>query len=226
MTNKYRRMSVKKILSMDIEEFNKLTKEDLEIINSKMAVQTNRRTKTLIKHNINSPSFYNLYKNVIGLTFGEKPIDKDEVEIAQLYGFSESKLKEYFDRPKDTIQELRKEFKVQKSFLTSETSTLKGYEKYRKGVIDTLSNEGINISEKNFDIFFEIYDKLSEIDRTISETAFKYNIMKAIENYMEDTIDINVEEAVIKMYENIINIYEKNQEIDNVSDFFQLDEEE
>ena len=193
--SKFERMSIKKIINMDIKDFNKLTKEDLSVINKKLRIQSNRLIKRFEKHNIYSPSYYGYIK-------GESDINEQ------------------------TIQGMRAEFRRNKNFLKAETSTLKGYKEYKRKIIESLSEEGIELSNKQYDDFFEVYDKLVELDKTIAETAFKYNVMKTVGNYIEDKKTIDVDEVVSEMYEKLNDIYERNQEIDDVSDFFQLDEEE
>lgn len=195
MTNKFKRMSIKKILNMNIEEFNKLTKDDLSVINKKLRVQSNRRIERFEKHDIYSPAYYSYIKG-------------------------DSKSNE------QTIQGMRAEFRRNKNFLQSETSTLKGYKEYRSKIINSLSEEGIELSNRQYDNFFEVYDKLVELDKTIAERGFKYNIMKSIGSYIEDEKIIDIDNVVEEMYKKINDIYEKNQQIDDISDFFQLDEEE
>lgn len=193
--SKFERMSIKKIINMDIADFNKLTKSDLSIINKRLKAQANKRIERFEKHGIYSPAYY-------AYTKGESDINEQ------------------------TIQGMRAEFRRNKNFLQAETSTLKGYKEYKRKIIDSLSEEGIELSSKQYDDFFEVYDKLVELDKTIAETGFKYNVMKTVSNYIEDMKTIDVDEVVEEMYEKLNDIYEKNQQIDDVSDFFQLDEEE
>ena len=120
------------------------------------------------------------------------------------------------------IQQLRAEYRREKNFLKSETSTVKGYKKYQSHIIKEMRKSGIKIKRNQFDDFFSAYERLKELDPSVAERGFKYNILKSIESYMNDDYTNDTDDIINEIYHNINKIYEENAKIDDVSDYFEL----
>ena len=191
------RKSINSLINIPIEQFNKLKKDELIKIVNQMHKYSIKRIKNLEKRGIYSPALqgYSGFGDIL-------------------------EYNTYMDNM--TIQQIRAEYRHERNFLKAETSTIKGYNKYKTKIIRKMKKEGIQIEDEQFDEFFQTYERLKELDPSVSEHAFKYNILKTIETYMEDG-DRNMEELIYNMYGELNKIYEENAKIDDVSDFFVLD---
>lgn len=206
-----KRMSVKSMINIDIEKFNKLKADELRDMIRKMSIVSERRIKTLEKNELYTPAYYSFMNGEVDLTtkngkFTE--IKKPSTSIDAM-----------------TIQELRSEFRRQKNFLKAETSTVKGYKEYRRDVIRKMKEEGIKITQKQYGKFFTAYERLRELDSSIAERGYRYSVFKTLSSYIIDK-KYDIDEAVIKIYEELENIYEKQAEIDASDEFLEVSEEE
>lgn len=83
--------------------------------------------------------------------------------------------------------ELMEEFKRIKSYLKAETSSVTGYERVKRESRKALKERyGIVISKKDFDDFWEIYEKLKELKPELKERAFKYVVLDNIKIAMKE----------------------------------------
>ncbi len=84
------------------------------------------------------------------------------------------------------LNQLRNEFKRAKSFLESPLSTVKGIDKWKQNVIESLEEKaGVQgVTPENFDKFWKVYEKLKKKDPTVENNTMKYkvfsNIKKAV----------------------------------------------
>lgn len=206
-----KRMSVKSMINIDIEKFNKLKADELRDMIRKMSIVSERRIKTLEKNELYTPAYYSFMNGEVDLTTKNEKfteIKKPSTSIDAM-----------------TIQELRSEFRRQKNFLKAETSTVKGYEEYRRDVIRKMKEEGIKITQKQYGKFFTAYERLRELDSSIAERGYRYSVFKTLSSYIIDK-KYDIDEAVIKIYEELENIYEKQAEIDASDEFLEVSEEE
>ena len=109
--------------------------------------------------------------------------------------------------------------------MKAETSTVKGYKEYRRNVIRKMKEEGIKITQKQYGKFFTAYERLRELDSSIAERGYRYSVFKTLSSYIIDK-KYDIDEAVIKIYEELENIYEKQAEIDASDEFLEVSEEE
>lgn len=218
--NKMKRRSIKSLINMDVKEFNKLTRDELQVAVEKMRNNALRKVETFVKHEMSSPAVIGYLqssaKNIVGYDVRTRDAMQTFMITAQ------QEIADYDNREKN-LQELRREFVTQKKFLSAKTNTLKGYKEYKKNVINELKNEGINISEEQYSRFFFAYERLAEIEPSVKERGFKYNILKTLSEYTEDE-RYDMDDIISRMVNEIEEIYERNQEIDNADDFFTLDE--
>lgn len=123
---------------------------------------------------------------------------------------------------KDRTQ-IMEEFKRIKSYLKAETSSVTGYEKVKRESRKALKEQyGIVISKKDFDDFWEIYEKLKELKPELKERAFKYVVLDNIKIAMKDKRkelkdmgaewdELTPEEIAISMAERVDELYKAYQ---------------
>lgn len=131
------------------------------------------------------------------------------------------------------LNALRSEFLREKSFLQSKVSTVSGWKKTKQRIEKGLAEQGVNVSDELFDI----YSKLRELDKTISQKEFKYEIMKEIEAVLEEnevedgfwdelTDKEKAERYATMLYDRLDEIIGRNEETrrraDSTSDFFEF----
>lgn len=138
-------LSVKDILKIDYEELNKLNRQDLSRLTSRLASAGNKRLRRL---------------------------EKAHLEISPAYESVKRSGGDFSVKGKN-IDELRHEFTRVQRFLNPElkTSTVKGTRKYVEGFgkyIDGLSDDEITD-------FFKILHKLQEEDPAFFKEQMKYN---------------------------------------------------
>ena len=109
-------LSIKDILNIDLDTFNNLSESDLRKITSRLVSASNKRIRRLKEHEINSPALRGM---------------------GDLESFS-TRLDESIS-PQQRVNQLRHTFASMRSFLTSETSTIKGYKKYSDRIMESIA---------------------------------------------------------------------------------------
>ena len=110
-------LKISDIINIDLDTFNNLSESDLRKITSRLVSASNKRIRRLKEHDINSPALRGM---------------------GDMESFS-TKLDENIS-PQQRVNQLRHTFSQMRSFLTSETSTIKGYKKYSDRIIDAIAN--------------------------------------------------------------------------------------
>ena len=117
------------ILNIDLDTFNKLNESQLRAITSRLVSASNKRIRRLEKHNINSPAIQHLGKEKRFSTKLSKDTSRQQ-----------------------RVNKLRSEFSRARSFLTSETSTIKGWQRHvnkvNKRIADELGMKYEDVSKK------------------------------------------------------------------------------
>lgn len=84
-------------------------------------------------------------------------------------------------------QELMQEFARIKSYMKAETSSITGFEKVKQKSRKELKDKyGISISKKDFDDFWDIYEKIKELKPEVKERALKYTVLDNIKVAIKD----------------------------------------
>lgn len=143
-------MSISQVMSMSRSELIQATRT--------LTSAANRRLTTMKKHGIKSPS----------------------TEYIKRHGgrFSLRYTKGKHKGEYKNVAQLREEFQRAKGFLESETSTVKGFRKWEKGVADTLAKQGIDynsLTETQKRRFWQAFAKVEELDQA--------NTLKGSANY-------------------------------------------
>ena len=120
-------LKISDILDIDLNTFNKLKESDLRAITSRLVSAGNKRIRRLEKHDVNSPALQGLGKEKSFSTKLSKDTSKQQ-----------------------RVNKLREEFARARSFLTSETSTIKGYNAFVKKTKERIANE-LNFNSAQMD---------------------------------------------------------------------------
>lgn len=187
-------LSVKQILSMDVSDFNKLSKKDLQKITGRLVSAGNKRIRRARAAGVSSPAFAYVENN--GGMFSTKG---------------------------KTLNQLRAEFVRAKNFLDAETSTIKGANKFIDESIEALAHEGVNINRDDFAEIMKLYESLKRSDPKVSERGMKYAVLTELSSYVESKLDSEeilnkMQESLSNIYEK-----EQDQLNAGVSGFFTID---
>lgn len=128
-----------------------------------------------------------------------------------------------FTTKNKTDFDLKKEFLRVKDFLNMETSTIHGAQSVRREVIQKLKKEhNIKITNKQYNDFFKVYERLKEVDSTVSNKLMKYNVFEEISNVLDDS---NIDETVDEMRNRLTEIYQKSvgDTERDISEFFRIE---
>lgn len=188
--------SVSYLQNLTNRQLTNLTRNELAKVVSKLASAANKRTKRLIQSGVPSPA-------LIGR------IERGKVK---------------FSVKGKNVDELKKEYLEVKSYLSAETSTVKGARKVMNTVINTLKNEkGIEITEDQYKNFFKIFERVKEVDPYVSSQQMKYKVFEAISNKIDyadpDEVIGSVIDDLEKLYEQSV----KESEDYDLSRFFEVE---
>lgn len=155
--------SIQQILDMPLNELESLTVPQLRTLVGRGVSAGNKRLRR----------FQARYKKIPYAGKGaERNADYEKVKFSAM--------------GKDRT-ELMEEFKRIKSYLKAETSSVTGYERVKRESRKALKERyGIVISKKDFDDFWEIYEKLKELKPELKERAFKYVVLDNIKIAMKE----------------------------------------
>lgn len=188
-------LSVEDILNMDFDKFNELGAKDMKLVVGRLVSAANKRIRRLESAGIESPAYR---------------------QVMRSGGYISTQGKD--------LNALRSEFARARNFLESKTSSRTGYKKVRKETIANLKKEGVEIDPAQFDEVFNLYERLKEIDPSISNRTLKYAVLSEIAS-MPDTLSI--EEKTDLMRQKLVQLYEERAELENgsggVSDFFEFE---
>lgn len=146
------------VKDMPISQVMSMSRNELIQATRTLTSAANRRLTTMKKHGIKSPS----------------------TEYIKRHGgrFSLRYTKGKHKGEYKNVAQLREEFQRAKGFLESETSTVKGFRKWEKGVADTLAKQGIDynsLTETQKRRFWQAFAKVEELDQA--------NTLKGSANY-------------------------------------------
>jgi hypothetical protein len=189
------KMSLKSLTDLSERELSSLSHNELSKVVSRLSQVANKRLTRLSKSGVFSSAYEGFRRR------GE--------------GRFTTKNKTDFD--------LKKEFLRVKDFLNMETSTIHGAQSVRREVIQKLKKEhNIKITNKQYNDFFKVYERLKEVDSTVSNKLMKYNVFEEISNVLDDS---NIDETVDKMRNRLTEIYQKSvgDTERDISEFFRIE---
>lgn len=187
-------MSVKEIASMDINDFNKLSAKELRLIVGRLVSAVNKRLRRFTKAGISTPATNYMESSGGMMTVKGK-----------------------------NVNQLRAEYARGRSFLNMETSTQAGFKAVQFRIQKTLKDRGISIPVYKMNDMFAVWNRLKELDPSLTVYSQKYKLWQDIANM---PADLDIDEKIEKAQERVTELYEANiqreQEINGVSGFFEL----
>ena len=143
---KVKGLSIQQIMNIDLDTFNSLKESDLRHITSRLVSAGNKRIRRLEKLDINSPAYQSLGNNKRFSTKLDTSVSSQQ-----------------------RVNRLRQEFSRIRSFLTSKTSTARGYQSFKKETFKRLSRE-LNMSEKTIKKNLDV-DRLFKLHHEMQKTG-------------------------------------------------------
>lgn len=188
-------MGIKDILSMGLNEFNKLKESQLRSLTNKLVSAANKRVRRFE-------------------AAGEKSPALSKVEQEGI-----------FSTRNKSFNELRQEFARTRRFLQSETGNLRGAKRVQNQVINNLNRSGVSITRDQYNTFFDAYEKLKQQNPEVAERRFKYMAMKEISDRINDDTDpAAIAEALANDFNSIYEATEEQEQDEYaISEFFETD---
>lgn len=188
-------MGIKDILSMGLNEFNKLKESQLRSLTNKLVSAANKRVRRFE-------------------AAGEKSPALSKVEQEGI-----------FSTRNKSFNELRQEFARTRRFLQSETGNLRGAKRVQNQVINNLNRSGVSITRDQYNAFFDAYEKLKQQNPEVAERRFKYMAMKEISDRINDDTDpAAIAEALANDFNSIYEATEEQEQDEYaISEFFETD---
>ena len=190
-------MGIKDILSMGLNEFNKLKENQLRSLTNKLVSAANKRVRRFQAAGQKSPALSKVEQEGI------------------------------FSTRNKSFNELRQEFARTRRFLQSETGNIRGAKRVQNQVINNLNRSGVSITRDQYDAFFDAYEKLKQQNPEVAERRFKYMAMKEISDRINDDTDpAAIAEALANDFNSIYEATEEEeQDAYAISEFFETDED-
>lgn len=189
------KMSLQSLTNLSERELSTISHKELSKLVSRLSQVANKRINRLSKSDVFSSAYEGFRRR------GE--------------GKFTTKNKTDFD--------LKKEFIRVKDFLSKETSTVHGAQAVRREVVQKLRKEhNIKITNKQYNDFFKVYERLKEVDSSVSNKLMKYNVFEEISNVLDGA---SVEDAVDKMRNRLTEIYQQSvgDTESDISEFFRIE---
>lgn len=170
--------TVQGIISMTPQQLNSLTIPQLKAVTQILASAGNKRLKSFERKGEKSPAY--LY------IMGKKGRGK------------------FSTAGKKNISKLRHEFARVRTFLTSETGKMSGWNDVKRRTMHTLKQMyGINITAKTWGDVWDAYTKLTELDESIKESKIKYLVLESIATTVKSNPYISPEEIAVELHKQI-----------------------
>lgn len=191
--------SIQDILNMDIHTFSNLNESDMRKVVSRLVSAGNKRLRSFENAKESSPATRYIMKKSGG----------------------------YFSTKGKNLNALRSEYMRAKSFLEAKTGTRKGWNEVKEQTLATLKEKkGIELTNEQWDDFWNSYEELKELSPEVSMKKLKYSTLKELADMTTDTSK-SADEIAIELHEKINDIYEKREELEydrGISEFFKLDD--
>lgn len=192
--DKLKGKSIKDLTNISIDTFNKMGESELRNVVQRLASAGNKRLNRFQRAGESSPA-----TNYIQQSGGK------------------------FSTKGKGLNQLRSEYSRLKDFLSSKTSTRTGWREVKKETAESLREMGVDVKPKDLDNLFRTYEKLKQIDPSITNKALKYTVLREI-SQMPD--DLDPEERAAELQGRLTELYEEQEAINaeffsGVSEFFE-----
>lgn len=145
------------LLNMELDDFSHMTKEELKKAVTTLARSANQKIKEFEKADETSPASRYIEESGGKITASGKDLNQ-----------------------------LRAEFMRAKDFLESKTGSVSKWNEVKEKTIESLSDEGVEVSENEFDTMWKAYERLKETNPEIANKELKYTILQEIANMASD----------------------------------------
>ena len=196
-------LKISDIMNISWEKLNSLNLEDMRQLTGRLVSASNKRIRRLSAAKRGASSF--------------------------AYQYIEERGKTFSTRGKD-INQLRTEFKTAKQFLSMKTSTIKGWNKYRKEMEQRTGyitdDESKEWSDSTWKKYWKVYRRFSETHGGTYKKGDSDRIQQILMEIMNsndkrksaDSFQKMIEEEYTEMYENNFS------DTSDITDFFDLED--
>lgn len=195
-------LKISDIMDLSWEKLNSLNLEDMRQLTGRLVSASNKRIRRLTAAKRGTSSF--------------------------AYQYIEERGKTFSTRGKD-INQLRTEFKTAKQFLSMKTSTIKGWNKYRKEMEQrtgyATSGESVEWSESTWKKYWKVYRRFSEVHGGTYKKGDSDRIQQMLTEIMNSNDKRKSADSFQKMIEDeYTDMYESDMDKDtDLSDVFDID---
>lgn len=179
-------MTVKDLINLDINDFNRMKKDELKQAVNTMSNAIRKRIKR----------------------FEESEFSIEDISVFDKFRDS------YISVKGKTLNQLRHEFVRARSVLKSPTGSVREYRSTRNKSISKLAKKNVTVTPEQYDNFWKAYNRLQKTDKgsgARSNKEFKYNLIREISEYMNGE-DIDMDEVTTALYNELERIYDETMD--------------
>ena len=152
-----RTSKTQELLNMDMDTFNRMGKDELKKAVSILAREGNKRVKEFERSGEESPATRYIEQSGGKFTASGKDLNQ-----------------------------LRAEFMREKDFIESKSGSVSKWRDVKERTMESLSDEGVEISENEFDTMWKAYERLKESNPEVANKEMKYLVLQEIANMATD----------------------------------------
>lgn len=145
------------LLNMSADEFNRMSREELKKAVTTLAREGNKRIAQFERSGEESPATRYIEESGGKFTSSDK-----------------------------SLNQLRAEFMREKDFLQSKTGSVSKWQETKERTIESLADEGVEVSTDDFDKMWKAYERLKETNPEVATKELKYTILQDIANLASD----------------------------------------
>lgn len=184
-------LSIKDIMDIDLDKFNKLSERELKQITSRLVSAANKRIRSFEKKDISSPAVRSLGVNN---RFSVKLTGVDKTQ---------------------RVNTIKHEFARARRFLIAKTSTLKGYKQYQKDVKEEVESAiGRKVTAGEIGHAFDLLHKMQERGLVDGKrgSAGSLQAREMIFDILNDNPNLEDDDLMDMIENEYENYYEENEE--------------
>ena len=144
-------------LNMSADEFNRMSREELKKAVTTLAREGNKRIAQFERSGEESPATRYIEESGGKFTSSGK-----------------------------SLNQLRAEFMREKDFLQSKTGSVSKGQETKERTIESLADEGVEVSTDEFDTMWKAYERLKQTNPEVATKEIKYTILQEIANLASD----------------------------------------
>lgn len=147
-----------------------------------------------------------------------KRLEKNDINSPAYRGVVSSGGK--FSTRGKSLNELRSEYMRVTGFLKSKTSTVKGYKQVRKDLINRLGASDGELTNELEEKLWSVYNEMGGLSAFIQGSGDR---QKFIYDSIIENPDASISELINDITDRLSDIYEEDEEIDDLSEYFNID---